>query len=218
MLHDHHASNTPAAGSKRFASAAALALAAALSVMPLAMVACQSHSPKIPGGSSVELRKALEIAAKGEQLRKDGHFNEAAEEYKKSIAIKNDLGAVWVNYGSCLWELGDFMPARDAYMRAADLLPTDPTPYENLGTLYHSRGWDEKALDYYKFSLEKDHNWLPSLRGAILATKQLRIADEASLARVENAIFIEKDPQLLRVMQVERFRIQAALKEEKTKH
>jgi tetratricopeptide (TPR) repeat protein len=171
----------------------------------------------LKGDASANLKQALDHASKGESLRKSGRFDAAAEEYKKSIAAKGDLGAVWVNYGTCLIELGDYMPARDAFMRAAELLPADPTPYENLGTLYHTRGYDEKALEYYKLSLEKDANWLPSLRGSVLAVKNLRTADEGARDRLDRAILIEKNPEFLNLMQVERFRIEAALKEKNGK-
>jgi tetratricopeptide (TPR) repeat protein len=174
---------------------------------------CRSSNANLKGDQSANLRKALEHASKGEKLRKAGKFAPAAEEYKKSLAQKSDLGAVWVNYGACLVELGDFMPARDAFLRAADLLPADPTPYENLGTLYHLRGYDEKALEYYTLSLEKEANWLPSLRGSVMCAKNLRIADDNALNRVDQAIFVEKDPKFLLMMQNERFRIDALLKE-----
>jgi tetratricopeptide (TPR) repeat protein len=174
---------------------------------------CKSSSNQFKGDGSANLRKALDHASRGESLRKAGKFAPAAEEYKKSLAAKSDLGAVWVNYGACLVELGDFMPARDAFLRAADLLPADPTPYENLGTLYHLRGYDEKALEYYNLSLEKEANWLPSLRGSVMSAKNLRLGDDNALDRVNRAIIMEKDPKFLLMMQNERFRIEALLKD-----
>lgn len=173
---------------------------------------CGSSRANLKGDVQADLRRALEHAKRGESLRKAEKYADAAEAYKQSLAAKSDLGAVWVNYGVCLMEVGDFMPARDAFLKAADLLPADPTPFENLGTLYHLRGYDDKALEYYKLSLEKDANWLQSLRGSVLAAKNLRIADEGCKDRLDRAIMLEKDAKFLSMMQTERFRVEAALK------
>ena len=173
---------------------------------------CGSSRANLKGDVQADLRRALEHAKRGESLRKAEKYADAAEAYKQSLAAKSDLGAVWVNYGVCLMEVGDFMPARDAFLKASDLLPADPTPFENLGTLYHLRGYDDKALEYYKLSLEKDANWLQSLRGSVLAAKNLRIADEGCKDRLDRAIMLEKDAKFLSMMQTERFRVEAALK------
>lgn len=173
---------------------------------------CSSSRTNLKGDVQADLRRALEHAKRGESLRQSEKYAEAAEAYKQALAAKSDLGAVWVNYGVCLMEVGDFMPARDAFLKAADLLPSDPTPFENLGTLYHLRGYDDKALEYYKLSLEKDANWLQSLRGSVVAAKNLRIADDGCKDRLDRAIMLEKDAKFLSMMQTERFRIEAALK------
>jgi len=194
--------------------AALCSLALFGAVLPAA--SCRSNKPfTIPGNTPAELRKALELAMRGDVLRKEGKFDAAAEEYKKSINTKNDLGAVWVNYGVCLMELNDFVPAKDAFLRAADLLPSDPTPFENLGTLHHERGYDDKAMEYYELSLKNDSNWLPSLRGVILAAKNLHKSSDEGKEYIDTAIMMEKDPKMLRMMQTERFRVEAALKERK---
>lgn len=190
---------------------AALVVAAAGAVVAW-QGGCSSSRTNLKGDVQADLRRALEHAKRGESLRKAEKYAEAAEAYKQALAAKSDLGAVWVNYGVCLMEVGDFMPARDAFLKAADLLPSDPTPFENLGTLYHLRGYDDKALDYYKLSLEKDANWLQSLRGSVVAAKNLRIADDGCKDRLDRAIMLEKDAKFLSMMQTERFRIEAALK------
>jgi len=125
---------------------AALVVAAAGAVVAW-QGGCSSSRTNLKGDVQADLRRALEHAKRGESLRKAEKYAEAAEAYKQALAAKSDLGAVWVNYGVCLMEVGDFMPARDAFLKAADLLPADPTPFENLGTLYHLRGYDDKALE-----------------------------------------------------------------------
>ena len=193
-------------------AAARAALVVAVASGAAMQAGCKSSRTNLKGDVQADLKRALEHAARGESLRKAEKYADAAEAYKQSIASKSDLGAVWVNYGVCLMEVGDFMPARDAFLKAADLLPADPTPFENLGTLYHLRGYDDKAIEYYKLSLEKEANGQPSLRGAVLAAKNLRIADEGCKDRLDRAIMLEKDAKFLSMMQTERFRIEAALK------
>lgn len=189
------------------------ALLAITSLLPLA--ACNKPAKMNAASSSSEsLRRAVSLAIEGDALRKANKLALAAEKYKQSIAAKGDLGAVWVNYGWCLAGLGDYMPARDAYVRAAELLPSDPTPYENLGTLYESRGYDAKALEYYQLSLAKAPQWLPSLRGAIVTAKNLRLATEQGKQYIDDAVMIETDPDFLRIMQNERFRLESKLKQE----
>lgn len=170
---------------------------------------------KLPENKGEDLRLAMDFASRGETLRKQGKYADAVLQYQKSIEAKNDIGAVWVNYGVCLMELQDFVPAREAFMRAANLLPSDPTPYENLGTLYLNRGYADKALEYYELSLQSNPNWLPSLRGVIIAARDLRKYSQKGLDYIDTAIMLEKDPKHLRLMQAERFRVQDALKNRK---
>lgn len=198
--------------SMRFLAPAATGLIL-MSCLAAPLTGCAKNKDfKLPQNGGDDLRKAMDFASQGETLRKQGKYADAAQQYQKSIEVKNDIGAVWVNYGVCLMELQDFIPARDAFMRAANLLPSDPTPYENLGTLYINRGYADKALEYYELSLQSNPNWLPSLRGVIIAARDLRIYNQKGLDYIDTAIMIEKDPKYLRLMQAERFRMQDALK------
>ncbi len=209
--------HTPCVRSKRvharLAHTLALVCLATLLVVPA--VGCKrSAKMNLKGETSEDLRQALRLAREGDGLRKKGDHQAAALKYKQSIDVKSDLGAVWVNYGISLMELGDRLPARSAFLRAADILPMDPTPYENLGTLYHLQGHDEPALEYYELSLRKDRYWLPSLRGAIISAKNLRLANDRIKQYIDDAVMIEKDPDMLRLMQSERVRVDMKVKAE----
>jgi tetratricopeptide (TPR) repeat protein len=215
MIMKHH--SLRASHTSRAALARALALCL-LAPALLVQVAC--NQPKKPPvfdlGTSPDpeiFRRALDLAMRADALRKRGQYEQAAELYRQSLELKNDIGAVWVNYGVCLMEIGDMLPARDAFIRAGDLIPSDPTPYENLGTLYLNRGHAEKALEFYSVSLERDPYWLPSLRGAIIATRNLRAGSPVALERIERAILVEKDPKFLFMMQNERTRVQAVIRD-----
>lgn len=193
---------------------AAMIAAAALLFATLPAGCATDTDFKIPAETPEDYRKAMQAAVRGDALRKEQKWQDAAMAYRESLGYKNDIGAVWVNFGVCLVQLGDFVPARDAFLKAVDMLPNDPRPYENLGTLYHSRGYDAKAMDYFVESLARDPNYLPSLRGAVLTGKNLRTVSYAAQDRVDRAIIAEHDPDYLRMMQSERFRLAAALKAE----
>lgn len=185
--------------------------------LPQAGCSSQKKPPVFDLGTAQDpegFRRALDLAMRADGLRKRGQHAQAAELYRQSLELKNDIGAVWVNYGVCLMEIGDMLPARDAFIRAGDLIPSDPTPYENLGTLYLNRGHAERALEFYSVSLERDPNWLPSLRGAIIATRYLRSGSPMALERIERAILIERDPKFLFMMQNERTRVQALVRDQ----
>ncbi len=189
-----------------------LCIAAALACL-LAACASTDSSFKLPKDSSADLKKAVEAASRGDKLRKEKKWDKAAAAYQESIAAKGDIGAVWVNAGVCLMQMGDFLPARDAFLRAADLIPGDSRPYENLGTLYHLRGYDKEALDYYCKAADLDPNSLTAHRGLATAIKNTRAVSPAMLERMDRAILLETNPEYLRMMRIDRGRIAESLKE-----
>lgn len=191
--------------------------AAAVAGLSLALVGPACSTKKVPPPPKLETQQdyeqAIAAARKGDELRKKSQWAPAAEAYKESLAIKPDLGPAWLNLGYCLLQIGDLVPARDAFVHAVDLMPSDPRPYENLGILYHSRGWDEEAMRAFVESLKIDPTYLPSLRGACLTAKSTRVVSYAALDRVNQAILAERQPEYLRVWQAERFRLTQALKD-----
>jgi len=123
---------------------------------------------------------------------------------------------VWNNFGLALKARGaelDYLQAAEAFKRAADLLPVDERPYQNLGVLYHERGFGEEALRYFTMALERNPNSLESLRGAISSSKVLLRSDEGGLARVNRALMIETDPTWRKIEEFEKLRIQHDLAE-----
>jgi len=167
-----------------------------------------------PGAS---LDEAHRLAVQAQAAQGAGDLDRAVELNRQALGINGDLGGVWNNLGVALLardrETTDVIDAGQAFKRAADLLPTDPRPYENLGTLYHQRGFADDALRYYALSLERDPNWPASLRGAVDSARRLRKSDEPALARVRRAIMIERDPAWVQTLEFERIRIENDLAE-----
>jgi tetratricopeptide (TPR) repeat protein len=196
-----------------------LALGAAILLLPLAgSTGCKSSSkgPVITAPTESDLRQATQLASEGQAAMNEGDYERAVDRLGRAVALRPDMGAVWNNLGLALQgrsgEL-DFLQAVEAFKRAADLLPVDERPYQNLGVLYHERGFSEDALAYFMKALERNENSLESLRGAVGSAKLLLRSDEAGLARVRRALMLETDPAWRKIHEFERLRIQHDLSE-----
>lgn len=207
----------------RGALAAALgraALALPLLIAPLAICGCDSSTKvKDSGGPRKESRpgEAQRLARLGEEALKKGDFARAAEYCRSAIQENPEIPGAWNNMGVALLEQQNYVDAAQALRRAAELSPTDPTPYENLGLLYYRAGYDSDAMNAYTNSLERDANWLPSLRGAIVCAQRLNVSDEATQERIRNALMQETDPKWRELFERQRLRVDSEIAERKKK-
>jgi tetratricopeptide (TPR) repeat protein len=180
---------------------------------------CGSSSrrpPEILAPTEADLRKAMELASEGQAAMERADYERAVTRFEEALSLRPDMGAVWNNYGLALQRRGrelDFMRAVEAFKRAAEQMPTDHRPYQNLGVLYHERGFSEDALSYFVKALERNENALESLRGAVGSAKLLLRSDEAGLARVRRALMLETDPAWRKIHEFERLRIEHDLSE-----
>jgi tetratricopeptide (TPR) repeat protein len=179
----------------------------------LALGACAGRPVSLQQRQETNLREAVSLASQAEQAQKARRYEQAADLGRRAVAIQPSLGAAWNNLGISLMELGQNMEAVQAFQRAADALPTDPKPYENLGLLYLRVGWSEDALKYYVLSLGRDPYWLPSLRGSVVAAKNLLRSDEEGLERIKRGMLIETDPAWKPIFENERLRVSGELAE-----
>ena len=174
---------------------------------------CRSsgHTTIVPIDDGARVTEARKLAAQAQREYKDGHIDKAVALYQKSLDQSRDLFFVWNNLGLLLMEQENYTEAAELFKSAADLAPADPRPFYNIGLIYQKAVYDEKALDYFLKSLDRDPKYLPSLRGAIISGKRLDISDEPSLTRVRTALLIETDPQWRRIFQTEQFRIEGTM-------
>lgn len=196
---------------RKLYSALAPLLAAALS-----LAGCAGAHKPAPGEQADPARsreQAMALFARAQKAHHSKDYPRAESLYREGLAFDDDISGAWNNLGTALLEQGKFMEAVPVFARAADLSPRDPTPYENLGLLYHRAGYAEESLDAYARSLERDPNWLPSLRGAVVCAKLLNKSDEDSLDRAKRALLIERDEAWRRIFQSQRLRIENDLKE-----
>ncbi len=70
--------------------------------------------------------RSIVLSRLGEAYESMGKWQEAADTYQKSIALKPDVAANYNNLGNDLAKLGKVDDARAAYQKYVDLNPTTP--------------------------------------------------------------------------------------------
>ncbi len=162
---------------------------------------------------AASLDRAMALADQAQSAQREGKNAEAIVLYEQSIAARADIASVWHNYGVVLMLENDYVRAADAFRTAADLAPTDPRAYENLGLIYLERGFHEDALRYYGMALARDGNYLPALRGAVASAKALLRSDEQIAEWIRRGLLQESDPRWLEIFQSQRIRVEGELRD-----
>lgn len=165
------------------------------------------------GDPAVDSRQAIAFAKRAEEAQMAGQPDEAVNYAKQALTLRSDLGGAWNNLGVSLMDMKEWIAASDALRKAADYMPSDPRPYENLGNLYRRQGFSVDALKYFVLSLERDPYWLPSIRGATASAKDLLHSDDDGLERVKRGLLVDNDPDWRRIYESERVRIKQDLDE-----
>lgn len=187
------------------ASALATCLIAAASI-----TACAAHSTApAPDDAAARRAEAMRLLAEAQKAQNASKLTEAQDLYVEALKLEPSAGAGWNNLGLVFMKQGKALEAAEAFKQAADRLPADPRPYENLGLLYGERSHAEDSLKYYMMSLERDPNWLPSLRGMSLQTRKLGRADHTILDALDRAVMLENDAGWKPVIERERMRVRA---------
>jgi tetratricopeptide (TPR) repeat protein len=198
------------------ANGARTVAAGALVFVALALGACAGPSTPRPGDRAADVARAAQLADRAQQHQIEGDLDKSIELYEQALLAAPDLGAAWNNLGLALMARGkttDRISAQQAFIRAANLLPSDPSPYRNLGLLYEQRNLKEDALRYYEQALVIDEYDVNALRGSIKMGKDLRRSDQAALDRLVRAQMIETDPKWLEMIQRERLRVKNDMEE-----
>jgi tetratricopeptide (TPR) repeat protein len=186
---------------------------ALLAAGALALAGCRTKSREvvINPGEVARLGEARELALRAQREQKAGHTDKAIDLYRQSLDQSRDLFFVWNNLGILLMEKQNYADAAEMFKSAADLAPTDPRPFFNIGLIYQRAVYDEQALEYFVKSLDRDPRYLPSLRGAIVSAKRLDITDEDALKRVRTALLLESDTKWRRIFETEALRIEGSI-------
>ncbi len=180
-------------------------------LLMLGLAGCQAAMDRNPRAES--LGEAMRLAEAGDRLRRDGKLDDAADQYRRALAIKPDLAAAWNNLGVVLLKQGNRYDANQAFMRADELLPGDPRPLQNIGDSYADAAWDEQAIEYYLRSLERDPRWLPSIRGLALAALRTSSSTETIRDHLRTGMMVETDDAWREIIQRQQLRVEQDLAE-----
>ena len=165
----------------------------------------------IKDDSLVRMDEAQQLASEAQAAQKAGDGEKAIALYQQSLSKTRDLFYVWNNLGTLLMERQNYMDAAECFTTAADLAPMDPRPFYNMGVIYQRALHDQKALEYYVKSLDRDPRYLPSLRGAVITAKRLDISDEALLDRIRSGLLQETNPEWRRILETELLRVEGSM-------
>ncbi len=157
--------------------------------------------------------KALELFRQASQLHENGNFDEAIALYRQSIEEDNSIFATWNNMGQLLMQQKNYADAVAAYKIASDLQISDPRPDYNIGLAYQTIGWGEESYTHFQRSLDRDPNYLPSIRGAVRSAEMLGIGDQQVLGFIRNGQLREGDAQWREYFDRQRFRVEKLIEE-----
>jgi tetratricopeptide (TPR) repeat protein len=143
-----------------------------------------------PEGLPARHRLALWRATAG-CLAREGKWDEAAECFRKALALRPNSDGLLVSAGLLELERGDLAAAERFLKRAVLLSPTSARAHYGLGLLECDRGaWDdaEKALAK---ALELDSLFVPALHQLILVAEH---TGRFGLVKTKILAFLEKEP------------------------
>jgi len=170
-----------------------------------------------PSAMSVadRLDEANRLVALGVSAQESNDLDTALVYYKRSLELNPNAVVPWHNLGLVLMEQGHYLDAAAALKRAAEVNPDphDARPFASLGLLYYKAGFAEQSLEYYTMSLERDPNWLPSLRGTALSAAKLNKSDQRLADVMRRGLMIETDPKWRDVFERQRLRVEGQLRE-----
>lgn len=183
-------------------------IGAAMLALPLLFAAagCQNQRADVEmPNPSVQIAEARDLSVQAQAADKAGDADKAIGLYRRAVAAYRDFPPAWNNLGVLLTAKGAHGEAFEAFAIAADLVPSDPRPVASSGMIWQRLGYFDDALKAYDQALERDPNYLPALREAVLIAVQLERITPTTAERVRRAIVRERDPQWLE--QLSRFRI-----------
>jgi tetratricopeptide (TPR) repeat protein len=101
--------------------------------------------------------RAIILSRLGEAYESMGKWQDAADTYQKSIAMKPDVAANYNNLGNDLAKLGKVDDAKTAYQKYVDLNPTDAAlAWRNFGIVLYQANRMKEALEPLQKAVDLD--------------------------------------------------------------
>lgn len=114
-------------------------------------VAGEVAQGKIDARTLDEAKMQLEF---GKARLQQGQLDVAQRHFEAAVKLDPNAGEAWRGIGYCLHRARDYAGARDAYLQALRLDPSDETNRFNLGLAYHSLG-DAQMVEEVRAWLEQ---------------------------------------------------------------
>jgi len=134
---------------------------------------CERPEASSQGGGDVE---SLFEAAKA--LMGKGRFDEALEQFRKILAIKQDVRA-YGNMGLIYQNTGRLPQAIESFKQALALEPNSYKTLNNLGVISNILRRYDEAIDYYKKAIEADPNLWQTYNNLATSYRSVAKFDEA---------------------------------------
>ncbi len=157
--------------------------------------------------------EAITLFNQASQHHENGDFEKALVKYRESIQRDNTIFAAWNNMGQLLMQEKNYADAVSAYKIASDLQLTDPRPDYNIGLAYQIIGWGDESFIHFDRSLDRDPNYLPSLRGIVRSAEMLGTGDQRILEFIRSGQLRENDDQWREYFDRQRFRVEKLIEE-----
>ncbi len=136
----------------------------------------------------------------GNVLRKLGRPTEAADELRKSIAIKPGYAEGYYNLGIALLLQGQIAEARECFREVLTRDPQDPLGYSGLGDAHAAEGQHEAAIENYQKAISLEGNCTPAYVGLAKA-KKFSMEDSELISGIEHFLTLqENDNEAQRVL------------------
>jgi tetratricopeptide (TPR) repeat protein len=107
--------------------------------------------------SSPTFSQADDLNSEGWMCHEQRRYRDALGYYERALAHCREFPMVWNNKGLAHFRLGEFEPARAAYLEAIRIRPGFVKPWSNMGIIYRELQHDrEEAITWFRRALALD--------------------------------------------------------------
>lgn len=125
-------------------------------------------------------------------LSRAGRSNEAAPLLREVVRVEPQNGVAWFNLANALMDTGVWHEARDAYERAAALLPDNPTAASSLARWYMAQNRNVEAAQLFREAVQRHPDYHGHWVNLGITLKELSYLEDAREA-FERAVALAPD-------------------------
>ena len=128
----------------------------------------------------------------GDELYRQGRYNEACREYEQGVVLDPNNAAAWNNWGVALRGLGKPQETIEKFVKALDIAPDYALAYYNWGNAYYDLKKYDEAIAKYQEGATKKPDFAEAYNAwgnALLALEKY----EAAIEKYHQAVKINPD-------------------------